>query len=213
MWPATDQLAWSTQTEYVVAAAIGLAFGFFLEQGGFGNSRKLALVFYFRDMTVVKVMFTAIITAMTGTILLAQAGWLDLSAVWLVPSYLWPGIVGGVIMGAGFAIGGYCPGTAIVGCATLKTDAWLNVAGAALGMVIFAELFPFVEGFWRSGHLGDRMTLPEYFGWSHGLVGLLVIVMAVAMFAGSEWLEGKFGEPEPEPEPAAPDLDEAEAAE
>lgn len=195
MWPATSLYEWSSQTEFVWAFFIGLAFGYFLEQGGFGNARKLALVFYFRDMTVVKVMFSAIITAMTGSILLAQAGFLDLGSVWIVPSYLWPGVVGGLIMGAGFAIGGYCPGTAVVGCATLKIDAWCNVAGAALGMVLFAELFPLIEGFWYSSHMGDRLTLPDYLGVRHGVIAALVILMAVAMFIGSEWLEKKFGDP------------------
>ena len=89
---------WSADAEYVAAFVIGSAFGFFLEQGGFGNARKLALTFYLRDMTVVKVMFSAIVTAMLGMVLLAQLGALDLERVWLNPTYLWPGIVGGVIV-------------------------------------------------------------------------------------------------------------------
>lgn len=194
MGPLNGQFGWSSGTEAVVAALIGLAFGFFLEQGGFGNSRKLALVFYLRDMTVVKVMFTAIITAMTGMILLGQLGLLDLEQVWLVPTYLWPGVVGASIMGAGFAIGGYCPGTAVVGMATRKTDAYWNVGGAMLGMLLFTIAYPAVEGFYKSSHLGDRVTLPETLGLSYGTVGLLVIVMALGMFAGSEWLEKRFGE-------------------
>ena len=49
---------------YVVFGLIGFAFGFTLEMSGFGNSRKLAAQFYFTDLTVLKVMFTAIVTSM-----------------------------------------------------------------------------------------------------------------------------------------------------
>jgi len=194
MLPLNVELGLSSGTEAVIAVLIGLAFGFFLEQGGFGNSRKLALVFYLRDMTVVKVMFTAILTAMTGMILFSQLGWLDLQQLWIVPTYLWPGIVGATIMGAGFAIGGYCPGTAVVGMATRKTDAYWNVGGALLGMALFTIAYPAVEKFYLSGHLGDRVTLPETLGLSLGTVGFLVVLMALAMFAGSEWVEKRFGE-------------------
>lgn len=191
---------WSADAEYVAAFVIGSAFGFFLEQGGFGNARKLALTFYLRDMTVVKVMFSAIVTAMLGMVLLAQLGALDLERVWLNPTYLWPGIVGGVIMGFGFAIGGYCPGTAVVGAATLKVDAFFNIGGALLGMWAFGELYPqpAVTRFYQSGFLGERATLPGYFGLPYGMVAFLVVLMALAFFLASEWLERRFAEPQPE---------------
>ena len=91
----------------LIAVLIGIGFGFFLERAGFGNSRKLALQFYLRDLTVFKVMFTAIVTAMTGMIFFNAFGWLDLDSIYINPTYLWPGIVGGLIMGAGFIVGGY----------------------------------------------------------------------------------------------------------
>ena len=91
----------------VIGFVIGIGFGFFLERGGFGNSRKLALQFYFRDLTVFKVMFTAIVTGMTGLIFFNVFGWIDLNSIYVNPTYLWPGIVGGLIMGAGFVVGGY----------------------------------------------------------------------------------------------------------
>lgn len=97
----------SLEISLLIGFLIGIGFGFFLERGGFGNSRKLALQFYFRDLTVFKVMFTAIVTAMTGMIFFNAFGWLDLDSIYINPTYLWPGIVGGLIMGAGFVIGGY----------------------------------------------------------------------------------------------------------
>ena len=186
---------WGTGISYLIAFLIGIGFGFFLERAGFGNSRKLALQFYFRDLTVFKVMFTAIITAMTGLIFFNAFGWLDLELIYINPTYLWPGIVGGLIMGVGFAIGGYCPGTSVVGMATLKTDALFYLMGALMGMFVFGEIAPLIDSFMNgsaSGFMGE-ITLDQILGLSSGLIGFFVILMAPGGFWGAEWLEKKFG--------------------
>ncbi len=97
------------ETSLVVAFIIGIGFGFFLERAGFGSAKKLVSQFYLNDMAVFKVMFTAIVTAMLGVTYLGWIGFLDLSLVYLVPTHLAPQIVGGLVLGFGFVIGGYCP--------------------------------------------------------------------------------------------------------
>src|SRR5512140_2295711 len=101
----------SDQLNLVVALILGIAFGFVLEQAGFSSSRKLAGVFYGYDFTVLRVFFTAAVTAMAGSIILGYMGLLDMEMIYINPTYLWAAIVGGAIMGVGFIIGGYCPGT------------------------------------------------------------------------------------------------------
>ena len=107
---------------YLVSLAIGIAFGVVLEVAGFGDSRRLAAQFYLGDMTVLKVMFTGIVVAMVMVFAASAAGLLDFNLVWVNPTYLWPGIVGGLIMGVGFIIGGFCPGTSLVSAATGRLD-------------------------------------------------------------------------------------------
>ncbi len=177
----------------LIGFIIGLGFGFFLEQGGFGNSRKLAMQFYFRDLTVFKVMFTAIITAMTGLIFFNSFGWVDLRSVFVLPTYIWPGIIGGLIMGTGFIIGGYCPGTSIVGLATLKEDALFYIIGAFGGVFVFGEIYPLIADFFTSGFMGEGLTLHGILGVSAGTVGFFVILMALAGFYGAEKAEAHFG--------------------
>jgi len=92
-----DSAAWGNWGEPLVHLFIGTAFGFVLERAGFGNAQKLAAQFYFRDMSVLKVMFTAIIVAMALIFLTSALGLLDYNLVWVNPTYLWPGIVGGLI--------------------------------------------------------------------------------------------------------------------
>ncbi|HNB54573.1 MAG TPA: YeeE/YedE thiosulfate transporter family protein, partial [Anaerolineales bacterium] len=99
---------------YVIYLIIGFAFGYVLEISGFAISPKLAAQFYFKDLTVLKVMFTAIIVAMVLIFGASAIGLLDYNMVWVNPTYMWPGIVGGLIMGVGFILGGFCPGTSLV---------------------------------------------------------------------------------------------------
>jgi len=196
MFPLIDFVGFSTYTDFVIAFMLGIGFGFFLEQGGFGNANKLAGQFYFRDLTVFKVMFTAIVTAMTGLIVFNALGWLDLGLVYLNPTYLWPGLVGGLIMGVGFVVGGYCPGTALVGVTTLKVDAVMSVAGGLIGMFIFAELVPigWLEAFYglETEGFSGSLSLWQWLDVKPGVVGFVVMLIALAGFIASEWAERKF---------------------
>lgn len=180
------------QTSFILALITGVGFGFWLERAGFGNSRKLALQFYFRDLTVLKVMFTAIIVAMLGLLYLSLFGWIDLGKVYINPTFLGAQVVGGLILGIGFAIAGYCPGTSIVGAVTGNIDGVIYLLGALSGMIIFGEIFPAIEGLFYSGSMGS-VTVPEYFGVSLGVVGFLAVLMAIGMFIGGDWLQKKFG--------------------
>ena len=179
------------EASLIVACVIGIGFGFFLEQAGFGSAKKLTDQFYFKDMAVFRVMFTAIVTAMLGLFYLAAAGWVDLSLVYIQPTYLWPQIVGGLLLGVGFVVGGYCPGTSVVAMATGKVDALVNIAGIFAGIFLIGELWPSIAGFAESSGLG-RLTLPEVFHLPMGLVVLLVVLMAVGGFWGAGALERRF---------------------
>ena len=191
MTPLFKYGAFGDETGLVVAFAIGLGFGFFLERAGFGSARKLVSQFYLNDLAVFKVMFTAIVTAMLGTTYLAWMGVLDLSLVYLTPTWLWPQIVGGLVLGVGFVVGGYCPGTSVAAAVTGRIDGLAYVAGLLVGTVAFAEVFPFIQEFHASSHFGT-LTLPTVFGVSYGLVVFGVVLMALGGFWGAGWIEKRF---------------------
>jgi uncharacterized membrane protein YedE/YeeE len=176
----------------VLAFVIGIGFGFFLERAGFGNGRKLAAQFYFTDMAVVKVMFSAIVTAMIGLFYLGWIGWLDLSLVNMSATFIVPQVIGGLILGVGFVIGGYCPGTSVVAMSTGRIDAMVYLAGILVGVFGFGELFPILGDFYRSTALG-QITLPQFFDLPYGLIVFVVILMAIGMFTAAEWGEKKAG--------------------
>ncbi len=150
----------------VVALLIGIAFGWILEQAGFSSSRRLVGLFYGYDFTVLRVFFTAGVTAMAGLIALEHFGLIDMGLVYINPLFIWPAVVGGLIMGLGFVIGGYCPGTSVCAAAIGKTDAMLFLGGALLGVLVFAEGYPLFEELYKSGAAGspqifDTLGLPK----------------------------------------------------
>ena len=189
------------EASFIIAFVIGIGFGFFLERAGFGSGRKLAAQFYLRDLSVLKVMFTAIITAMTGLYLLSRFGMVDLSLVYLVPTFLVPQIVGGLLLGFGFVIGGYCPGTSCVSAVTGRIDGMVYVAGMIAGLVGFAELYPHLQNFVNMTPMG-QITLPQLFNLPYGLLVFAVVLMAVGAFMGGEWAEKKFGGKQSDPDGA-----------
>ncbi|HSD22680.1 MAG TPA: rhodanese-like domain-containing protein [Anaeromyxobacter sp.] len=178
--------------------AIGFGFGAVLEMGGFGDTRKLAGQFYLRDMTVLKVMFTAIVVAAVLVAGASAFGLLDMSRVWVNPTYLWPGIVGGLIMGVGFIIGGFCPGTSVVAASTLKIDGMIFLAGALSGVYLFGETVSSFESFFLSSYMG-RFTLDEWLRLPIGATVLLVAAAALVLFWLGELAERHFGRGEPWP--------------
>jgi rhodanese-related sulfurtransferase len=186
---------------YVVFGLIGFAFGFTLEMSGFGNSRKLAAQFYFTDLTVLKVMFTAIVTAMVLTFGVVGLGLLDFSQVWVNPTYLSSGILGGLIMGVGFIVGGFCPTTSLAAASTGKIDGMFFVGGGFFGAFLFSETEKYFDNWYTNSGYYGRLTLDQVFHLPIGVVVLLVVLMALFMFWGAEQLEHIFGKKDLSREP------------
>jgi uncharacterized membrane protein YedE/YeeE len=179
------------EVSLLVAFVLGIGFGFFLERAGFGSARKLVGQFYLRDMAVFKVMFSAIVTALLGVTYLAWAGVLDLDLVYLVPTTWIAQLVGGLLLGVGFVVGGYCPGTSIASTATGRLDGLVYLLGFAAGTLGFAVASPLLSGLYEAGALGPR-TLPLALGLPYGVVVFAVVVLAVGGFAGATWVEKKM---------------------
>ena len=182
-------------TNLFLAFIIGIGFGWVLEGSGFSSSRKLAGVFYGYDAVVLKVFFTAALTGMLGLLFFSLFGWIDLDYVYINPTYINSAIWGGVIMGAGFITGGFCPGTSFCAVSIGKMDALVFIGGLFLGVLVFAEGYPLWESLYKKNFIGFP-KLSEALGVSDGLLALLVILAAIGMFWIAELAEKKFPQPE-----------------
>ena len=191
MLPLASSVELATGTFLLLTLVGGLAFGVVLERAGFGSGCKLTAVFYGYDMSVVKVMFTAIVTAMAGLWLLASIGLIDMQAIYIVPTNYAAQLVGGLVFGAGFVIGGYCPGTAVVACASGRIDAWMFVLGLLAGIAFYARFMSGVEQWIRANAIDD-VTLPSLTGVATGWWVLLFIVLLVLAAWGMAVAERAF---------------------
>jgi hypothetical protein len=178
-----------SNTSYLlVALIIGIGFGYVLEKGGLGNAKKLIAQFLLKDLAVFKVMFSAIVTALIGLFILSATGYLTINLIEISDSYFLPQLAGGLLLGIGFAISGYCPGTTIVGIATGKIDALFSFIGLFLGTLLFALVYDFIEIFYYSTKI-ELNTLPQLFSVEFATMVLIITGSAIAAFYGAEQLE------------------------
>ena len=164
--------------DLAAAVVIGLFFGFFLERGGLGNPRKITGVFYLTDFALPKMMLSAILVAATGLCLLSDLRVLDMSRIWIIPTFLWPQLVGGALLGLGYLLSGYCPGTATAGLSSGRLDALVTMVGIGSGTLLFSALYPALEGFYKTSDMGT-VTLPELLQVNHW-----VLLTALYLFVG-----------------------------
>lgn len=175
----------------LIAVIAGIAFGYILISVGMGNSRKISAVFYGEDWSVMKIMFSAVVTTMLLTYTSFYFGLLDINLVQLANVNLSAVIIGGLIFGVGMAIGGYCPGTSIAAAVTSKIDSYIFIGGFFVGLWIFAVNYPLISKYLYSENLG-KLTLSDIFGLPYGVMVLLVVGVALVTFYFLEKFEGKI---------------------
>lgn len=190
--PFAKVAEWGSVPMIVAAVILGLAFGFVLERAGFADAKTLAGQWYGYNFAVFRVMFTAIVVAMLGLFGLSAVGFIDLGRVQLNETYLLPQIVGGLVFGAGFAIGQYCPGTAVVAVGTGRVDALSFLGGFVVGVLGWFLAYPKLAAFYGSTSLG-KVMLPETLHLPVGVVLVGVVLLALGGFALTHRIDQKLG--------------------
>lgn len=155
---AKPEAAIAPPVKLILALVAGLAFGFLLQKGGAAKFNILIGQLLLQDWTVAKIMLSAIIVGMLGIYPLHQAAKVNLH---LKPTRLGPNIIGGLIFGAGFALMGYCPGTAAAALGQGNWDALFGMAGLVIGSYVYGEMSSWLQR--TGGKWGDfgKITLPD----------------------------------------------------
>jgi len=192
--PLSVVLQFGHATEMVIALLVGVGFGWSLERAGFGRADNLAAIFYGRDFRVLRVMFSAIVTAMLGLYLVDLLGIMPIASIGLIDTYWAPQLVGGLMLGAGFIIGGYCPGTSVVALMSGKLDALLFIGGIFLGCMVFTLSYDAVAAFHGGSAMG-RVLLSDALGLPAAVVVFGVTLMAAGAFVFvkrvERWVNGR----------------------
>ncbi|HEY3370637.1 MAG TPA: YeeE/YedE thiosulfate transporter family protein [Prolixibacteraceae bacterium] len=174
----------------IFAVLLGMGFGFALESSGFSSSRKIIGTFFGYDFVVVKVFFTAAIVASVGLLYLSYFGLVDFSLLYIQPTFLTSSIVGGIIMGIGFSMGGFCPGTSLCAAAVGRIDGLVFFGGMFIGVFLFSESFSLFENMFYSGSQGAKM-INTALGITPELFTFFLVLAAVGMFFGAAWVQKK----------------------
>lgn len=182
MGPLYQQGILSPELNIFVAFLIGIGFGFILEASGFTNTRKLAGVFYGYDTTVIKVFFSAAMTASIGLFILDHFGAIDVSLTFYPKTFWIPTLVGGVMMGLGFIVGGFCPGTSLCAASTGKIDALVFVGGIFVGILGFIFTYDWLFSDLRSSGNMGRVNIADWIGISEGLFIFIMVIITIVTF-------------------------------
>ena len=162
----------------------GGVFGFALERAGFASACNLTAQLRFKDWRVFKVMFTAIIVAAVGLYALQAGGWMTKDDIYIPTVFLWATLLGGVGVGAGMAVGGYCPGTSVVGFVSGKIDGLVFFIGLILGTFVFAGAYEALSPMLEALPGPEAQTLPELLHLPTPVV--LLMLIGCLVFVG--WL-------------------------
>ena len=181
-------LTLSTGLFVALSIALGFLFGFFLERAGFGSALKLTGQFYLNDWSVLKVMFGAIVVACLGLVLLSMMGIVDFGMIYVPDAYYLPMLLGGLMVGLGFIVGGYCPGTGGVAASTGKWDGLVFLTGIVAGIFVFGVTEPAFHEFFTGGSSGP-VTLSQLTGLPSGVLAFLLAAMAIGAFWMGEKVE------------------------
>lgn len=163
-------------TKLIFALVFGLAFGFLLQKGGVGKYNVLVGQLLLQDWTVAKIMMTAILVGMIGVFALNRAGKVNLH---IKPTRLGANIIGGLIFGAGFALIGYCPGTAAAALGQGSWDAVFGMGGLIAGSYLYAEFSGTVNGTIEKWGDRGKLLLPDLVHLPRGVVVAIVAGLLV----------------------------------
>lgn len=159
----------------------GLAFGFILENAGFGSGCKLTAQLRFKDWAVFKVMFTAILVAAGGLYVLQGFGLVAIDRLFVPSVLFWGTLLGGMLVGVGMAVGSYCPGTSVVALFSGKLDALVFLVGIGAGTLAFGGAYDSIAG-WVYKQTGpDSLTLPQLLHLPAWLVWAMLLGVLVAV--------------------------------
>lgn len=150
--------------DMIMGLVTGIVFGVLLQRAGVIRYDKQLAALRLRDMTILKFMLSTICVAMIGTYLLVDLGMAKLS---IKPTILGGVVIGGALFGVGWAIFGYCPGTAMGALGEGRLDTVFGLAGMLVGAGIYAEIYPLMKNTVLTWGDYGKITIPQVLGVNH----------------------------------------------
>ncbi len=177
-----------------LAIIVGLAFGFVLHRVGAGNPQNIINMLRLQDLHLAKVILFAIGVSSLSLFILLATGFIEQSHISIKAAYTGV-VVGGLIFGIGFAVGGYCPGTCLVGVGGGRKDAMYFVLGGLIGAGFFTLIYGWLKSTFPSlfdSIAGGKVTLAEtgvdkYQGLFDSIPSLVIAGTIAIIFMVGAW--------------------------
>lgn len=173
----------------VYGLLVGIAMGALIQRAGASSPRMILASLRLRDLTIIKFMATTI--AVAAVLVYLMNGLAMPMNFDVKPTYVIGVAVGGLIFGAGFAIGGYCPGTCVVGIAEGRRDGWVALLGGVVGALAFTLVYRLIEAPLIRPLAYGKITWADVL---HVPALLVAVVMAALFFAAVRFLPTRRGE-------------------
>ena len=146
-----------------LAIVLGLFFGFALQRVGATNPENIINMLRLTDLHLMKAILFAIGVSSIFLFTLMSVGIIDSGHLSVKSSYIGV-IVGGAVLGLGFAIAGYCPGTGLAAIGTGRKDALVFVIGGLGGALLYMLVYGSIEGSWLFNDIaGGKVMLAQGF--------------------------------------------------
>jgi uncharacterized membrane protein YedE/YeeE len=171
--------------ELLLGLVTGIAFGALLQQGRVLRFEKQVGAMLFKDMTILKFMLSAIIVGMIGINLLVSIGVVELK---IKVTNMGANLIGGLLFGTGWAVMGFCPGTALGALGEGRWHAIWAIVGMLVGAAIYAEAYPVMKETVLTWGSFGKITLPGVLGVSPWFVIPILVMFFLLLFI---WFEKK----------------------
>ncbi|WP_211847779.1 YeeE/YedE thiosulfate transporter family protein [Neoroseomonas eburnea] len=174
----------SIVTAILLGLAMGVAFGFFLEKARVFEPAVILGQFQFRSFLMLRVFLAGVAAGLVVLAVLTGFGWAKLSPKALLPM---ADIAGGLVLGAGIALAGACPGTVLAQIGAGYKDAWFTLAGGILGALAFTYAEPHLAPVLQVAGQG-KLTLDMVTGVPFWMLALgFAVVLVLALVGLERW--------------------------
>jgi hypothetical protein len=161
---------------------IGILWGFVLQKAQVSKYDVVARLFMLQEFTVFRVGAPLLATMTVILFFFHDIGIIKELAV--PKTLILAQILGGLIMGAGIAIAGYCPGTSAAALGEGALDTLFFMLGMFCASALFAEIYPFINKTIFSVGDYNNITVPELLGINHWLIIIPFFLMLVLFDMG-----------------------------
>lgn len=175
----------------LAAIILGTLFGFVLQRVGASSVQKIWGMLTLTDLHLAKAILLAIGLSSMILFIGLSLGVIDSSHLSVKASYIGV-LAGGALLGLGWALAGYCPGTGVAAAGEGKPDAWWFIGGGLIGALLYMLSYEHIaQSFLFDKLAGGKSTLASASSQYPALLGDFSAV-AVALSIGMLFLIAAF---------------------